>query len=462
MGLFRSFITEQEVDIIEEGGLGGHMKHPTEVMNASELLEFFERFFSGSIKGTEKVDGVNLFIGYDEKQGTLYARNQSEKPSSDIDKKFPLIHPGAAQFRAGFKAISTAFKNLSIEDKQKYNLIDSNGKSKYFINCEILYGEIPNIIQYSETKNYIVFHSFHQDSKAKYELVDTSDDLLKELASQISNVKVSSDVVYFIGRPGKVTTKVKQEVSDWDFRGPIQIDYDKMKEELRTLAHDWKELDEYKHLKKLKDAKNISKEQLTDAMKALTTKIGNKVLTTMISDLFSGQRKTAEDHPKIEGIALKDPKYGTIKLTGDFRNKAMELWGPVLDKIPEIENKTKTVIHSMLGFTGTKVLKKTWDKLNGSAEEFLKFKNPKLYSNQDELNKEISKQDLIKILKDSLKELGVVYKEAESSNNIKKDFVLKNIRVSSMKIQKLLAKVPEIKNRIDLMDAYYKTFYIGE
>ena len=51
-----------------EGGLGGHMPHLYENGNLTfgELKEVFKQASKGQLKGTEKTDGQNLFLSFDE------------------------------------------------------------------------------------------------------------------------------------------------------------------------------------------------------------------------------------------------------------------------------------------------------------------------------------------------------------------------------------------------------------
>ena len=52
----------EERQLLLCGGLAGHMHHPYEVLDPKDLLNFIEKLFTGDLVGTEKVDGVNIFL----------------------------------------------------------------------------------------------------------------------------------------------------------------------------------------------------------------------------------------------------------------------------------------------------------------------------------------------------------------------------------------------------------------
>ena len=139
--------------LLNEGGLAGHMMHVIEALSTKDIFVFFDKLLKGELSLLEKVDGVNLFVGFNKAGKLTYARNFTDEPSTNIEAKFPLSHPGGDCFRAGFKALQQGFEKLSKQDRIKAGLIDINGNPKAFINLEIIYGEIPNLIQYSNINN---------------------------------------------------------------------------------------------------------------------------------------------------------------------------------------------------------------------------------------------------------------------------------------------------------------------
>lgn len=148
-----------ETKLLQEGGLGGHMKHPHDMNSKEDFIQFFDDFLAGKLSATEKVDGLNLFVGYNKQGKVVAARNQNEEPFENIEDRFRKSHGGRTSFLAGFKAIKSFLEKLSVEKRKEYELIDEQENPKNFINLEIIYGPQPNIIPYSKSDNFIVFHN---------------------------------------------------------------------------------------------------------------------------------------------------------------------------------------------------------------------------------------------------------------------------------------------------------------
>ena len=90
------------------GGVAGHMSHLSDngEMKFSEMKDVFSKASSGELIGTEKTDGVNLFISYSVPTGTARAaRNKSNIKSGGMT---------AAELAAKFEgrgALADAFNN---------------------------------------------------------------------------------------------------------------------------------------------------------------------------------------------------------------------------------------------------------------------------------------------------------------------------------------------------------------
>lgn len=307
---------------LEEGGAAGHMMHPYDKYQTPEdLLQFFEDFLSGKMEGTEKVDGYNLFAGFNKDGKVVAVRNKNQPPIENIAEKFPLTHGAYAGFTAGWKAIKSALQKLSKEDRIKYNLIEENGSPKNFLNLEILFGYIPNVVPYNQTSNYIVFHGFAGSPENDWDAQDTEGQkkLLQKLANKLGTTSTVSSEIIFKGDVGGVERERKKVQSFWDFKGPIDITKKDIESQLKDLYKEWRSYPEVDKLKKYFGKKIISAEEDEERfklMKSLTKKIGSKVLQNMVSKL-SETGEIVKGHPGIEGIVLKR-NGDMVKITGDF------------------------------------------------------------------------------------------------------------------------------------------------
>jgi len=140
------------------GGLGGHMAHLSEDLDISfnEIIDVLGKVARAEIKSvTEKVDGQNLFLSVDSTGNFRAARNpghikQGGMTLAEYVAKW-VGHPAEDAFMNGFRAITTALKNL---DAQRLQELFSDGER--YVNFEIMYPKNPNIIHY--TSPQIVLH----------------------------------------------------------------------------------------------------------------------------------------------------------------------------------------------------------------------------------------------------------------------------------------------------------------
>ncbi len=451
---FKRFYMER---LLSEGGLGGHMTHPYDVLSPEDFLNFYDNLLSGNLAATEKVDGVNLFVGFNNDGKLTFARNATEKPSTNIASKFPEAHPAGDTFRAGFAALQKALEGLSPADKVKFQLQNEDGTKKNFINLEIMYGEIPNIIQYSDTDNFIVFHGFVGNDDEGYAQKGNLPKVLTQLAKKIKSVKVKSKVVSYFGELGKVKKVVETKPSNWIFTGQIDVPTDRIRNDLRRVAKDFKKFPE---VKKIKNWEKLSQEELFDTMKSLTAKIGAEILISLSSELFKGVRKGPANHPKIEGLVVRF-KDNLIKVTGDFAQMNQDLWKPLkvgLDK-PLKEMNQFFLGKGLMIPTIASIKKQSWEKAGKSSEGFLKMRNPKFYADKKNLTGKIKVSIFKKEIDNTMKKLEKVYNRIAKGNNIKKDDILKALRLAAFKLNELKEKLKLVRNRVDLLSAFANTMF---
>lgn len=191
------------IDVIEsavtltEGGLAGHMMHLSDDvdMTFGTLKDIIRKLASAEITNvTEKLDGQNLFITWDDSRGKLLAaRNKSNIKSGGLDAdaladKFAGRGTVHDAFVNAFDALSNAISSIPDDDRR---YIFGDGTIWYSI--EIIYTDNPNLIHYDD--NAIVFH---KASSAEFDMtkgVPTGRDVSEQFDRLMKYVDDMNDVV---------------------------------------------------------------------------------------------------------------------------------------------------------------------------------------------------------------------------------------------------------------------------
>jgi hypothetical protein len=134
------------------GGAAGHMNHlyDNPALSFDEMISVMKSASKGKLKGTEKLDGVNVFIGYNAGVAKA-ARNVADIAKGGMDLEALL----AREFKGGpkmqqvyvntVKAFDLAVKSLS--DEERLQIFGANGEK--FYNGEILHTDAKNVVSYS-------------------------------------------------------------------------------------------------------------------------------------------------------------------------------------------------------------------------------------------------------------------------------------------------------------------------
>jgi len=136
------------------GGVAGHMSHLSDngEMKFSEMKDVFSKASSGELIGTEKTDGVNLFISYSVPTGTARAaRNKSNIKSggmtaAELAAKFEGRGALADAFNDAFYVFEKAVSSLPQE--QQISIFGPNANVYY--NAEVMSPGSNNIIDYDK------------------------------------------------------------------------------------------------------------------------------------------------------------------------------------------------------------------------------------------------------------------------------------------------------------------------
>lgn len=158
------------------GGVAGHLSHLHESMDLTfgEIKSILQDVATANIDVVEKVDGQNIFFGWDSKTGQVRtARNAGDIAKGGMTPKEYADkwkgHPAESAFMNGFAAIEQAVKSMSKKD-----LIAIFGRNNdRYVNAEIMYASNPNMIHYDG--NYIVVHNLQSFEGGEQGVVDTGE-----------------------------------------------------------------------------------------------------------------------------------------------------------------------------------------------------------------------------------------------------------------------------------------------
>lgn len=427
--------------LLQEGGVIGHMRHPYEIFSPEIFIKFINDLLAGKYELWEKVDGAALTIGLDKFDNVVYVRSKKAAPSIDIEAKFPPEHPGSDAFRSGFQAIKKAIKQLSKEQIKKYHL------NEYFLNIEIIYGFVPNLIPYSETSNYIVFHHYANPVK-DYELVDINSNLLNDLAKELGHIEVISKVINYIGTPMDADRIIENRTSAWEFRGPIKFDKSEVTDKLSKILDYWKKLPEIQQL-----AKEHDKEARFELMRIIAQKIGSKILIRMVSKLARTEKKFP-GHPRIEGLVIKYKdglnRETLLKITGDFRELNQQLWAPLREELdPIIKDFNMFMLNDIFGISKvSKFTAKTMDKYSTTDELFQARSMVNINSTDIKLSSIDKKIDT------TIAQLQQLWLKYKGSLSIKAEDIKRALLINGYKLKKLKHNINKARTIGEAFKAY--------
>lgn len=209
-----------EPNIIDEGGVAGHLKHLYDNwdMTFGDMKDVFEAASIGELEEvTEKLDGQNLFVTWNVEEGRLKAaRNQGNIKSGGLDAeglagKFAGRGPVYDAFVSGFNVISKAVGSLS--PREKVEVFGPSGDIWYSV--EIMFVDNPNTIVYD--RNNVVFHragSAAFDRQTGKPLDVDIDGRFDKLVSRIDDMQSAvSDEAWRLAKPALMRLKAMEDGS---------------------------------------------------------------------------------------------------------------------------------------------------------------------------------------------------------------------------------------------------------
>jgi hypothetical protein len=161
-----------------EGGLAGHMYHLYDdpELTFGELKAIFISAATGRLRGTEKIDGQNLYISYSLRHSTARAaRNKTEAVNGGLTKEqIRDKFEGREELQNSFYNALVSFENVisKIDPETIFKVFGPN--AKVFYNCEIQTPSVPNVIRY-DSNNVVIHTSGHLQIDQIAKVVNTFD-----------------------------------------------------------------------------------------------------------------------------------------------------------------------------------------------------------------------------------------------------------------------------------------------
>ena len=154
-------------------GLAGHMPHIHEdyTLTLSQLKNLLKELSSGTVFGTEKLDGQNLYISYSLKEGCAKAaRNLGNIKSGGLDaNSLAEKFRGRGSIEKSFNEAFASFeKVVSLMTEEEVRNIFGEDANTYY-NVEVIDPRTSNIIEYTE-KAVVIHRSNHKGDSNIVEL----------------------------------------------------------------------------------------------------------------------------------------------------------------------------------------------------------------------------------------------------------------------------------------------------
>ena len=153
------------------GGLAGHMSHLYEnrALTFGEMKRILKTAAKGKLQGTEKLDGVNVFLGFVD-GGVRAARNVSDLAQGGMNLEELSQRPfkGGSEIRKAYVEAAQAFEK-AFQDASPEKLVEIFGENgDVFYNAEIISPSARNVIGYDGNSIY-VHHQGHKrfDAEAR-------------------------------------------------------------------------------------------------------------------------------------------------------------------------------------------------------------------------------------------------------------------------------------------------------
>lgn len=330
-------------NILNEGGLGGHMPHIYEEgdLTFAELKEVLSDASYGNLYGTEKTDGQNIKLSFDVNTGkAVGARNNGQVKAGGLNVEemmsFFAEHPNPDlkdTFSDAVKVFEMAVNTL--DDKQKKYLFGENINIWY--NAEVMDDRTRNVVNY-DGRNLMIHrtgHIFFNRDTGKVEENESLDDRSQKFMNHLESVqdKVSSKEHGILVNP-------IQRLKALDNKTALKVAFAKIQDLIS--------------MNKLSDKNTIDDYMVSELDKSIDTTLSKNLKYKIINHhLGIGEKLNKKDlkkdlspEDKLEvdrlyndfGIYLKDARMPLEMIITDFAAEMLK----TLESIFILDNKKET------------------------------------------------------------------------------------------------------------------------
>ncbi len=191
--------------------LYGHIRHLYENgdLKFSEIKKIFIAASEGKLVGTEKTDGINIYLSYSVKDGEVRAARNLEQLKGgglSVAEMYNFFSQKEKAARLSNKTYNPEIKNAikdamkNFEDAVLYLDLDKQTELfgdfiniTNFYNCEILDNRTPNVIDY-DTKTLVIHRDGHKSvDRRTNQVFDLSDSKQNELIEKIEKLQAARE-----------------------------------------------------------------------------------------------------------------------------------------------------------------------------------------------------------------------------------------------------------------------------
>lgn len=160
MNLYEYLQVETPSELVNEGGASGHMSQIIDYSDLSlqDLKDIVYSLFSGKIKATEKLDGLNIQASMSGSGEVIFARNKGDMNKRALGgmtlEELSLKYEGRGlvkdTFDSGAQVIEKVFTQIGPQ------FFNPTSQTRLWLNCECIHAGVTNIMLYASSRVY--FH----------------------------------------------------------------------------------------------------------------------------------------------------------------------------------------------------------------------------------------------------------------------------------------------------------------
>lgn len=199
---------------IMEGGMAGHMAHPTDYNDLSkeDIIDLIENLFAGKIENiTEKIDGTNIQATMNPQGEVVFIRNKSDINSpkggmsiTDMATKWADKPSVADTFVKAGEIIRIVFEKIGPK------FFNPDPTTKLLVNCECVIAGVTNIMPYPSDQvdfHNIWIYKYMSGEWIQKEITDKGLDVINKACEGIENAMLTPNVIVDVTRESAQMSK---------------------------------------------------------------------------------------------------------------------------------------------------------------------------------------------------------------------------------------------------------------